>query len=87
MHIILEVIRSTAQIILFILQIAMMARAVLSWFPMNDSKLADFLYSVTEPVIFPVRLLFEKMNWAGNLPIDIPFFVTFLLLSIIEGFL
>lgn len=63
------------------LQAAMFVRAILSWFPIEDNKFTEFLYAVTEPVVYPVRLLFEKMNWFQNLPIDVSFFVAYLLLS------
>ncbi len=65
----------------------MLARAILSWFPMNSNKFSDFIYSITEPFIYPVRMLFDKMGWFSGLPIDIAFLVTYLLISIILVFL
>ena len=64
-------------------QFAMLARAILSWFPMDSNKFTDFLYTVTEPFIYPVRMLFEKMNWFSGLPIDMSFLVSYILLSVI----
>ena len=87
MDILLEVVRSTAYILITVLQAAMFVRAIMSWFPFGEGKFVTFLYAITEPVIFPVRLLFEKMNWGVGLPIDIPFFITFLLLSFLTMFL
>ena len=87
MHIFLEVIRGTARVIISMLQLAMFARAILSWFPMEEGKISSFLHALTEPVILPVRALFHKMGWGENLPIDIPFFVTFIILSIVSGLL
>lgn len=84
MAVFLEIMRSTVQLIILILQIAMCARALLSWLPMRENKFSDFLYAVTEPVVYPVRLLFEKMNWFQNLPIDISFIVAYLLLSFLS---
>lgn len=63
-------------------QLAMLARAILSWFPV-ENRIVDFLYTVTEPFIYPVRILFERMNWFQNLPIDISFMVSYLLISLI----
>ena len=72
------------RILLFIVQAAMLFRAILSWFFMeDDNRVMSILYAVTEPFIIPVRALFEKMGWFRNLPIDISFFVTYILLSII----
>ena len=72
------------RILLFIVQAAMLFRAILSWFFMeDDNRVMSILYAVTEPFISPVRALFEKMGWFRNLPVDISFFVTYILLSII----
>ena len=87
LELILIVLRNTVVTLILALQIAMFIRAIISWFPIDENKFTNFLYSVTEPVILPIRLLFEKLGWFQNLPIDISFFVTFLLLSLISGLL
>ena len=87
MDILLEIVRSTVYIIIVVLQTAMFLRAIMSWFPFGEGKLSDFLYALTEPMIFPVRFLFDKMNWNTGLPIDIPFFITFVLLYFLTMFL
>ncbi len=79
-------IKNIVIVFLTAVQFAMLARAILSWFP-NATKFNDFLYSITEPFIYPVRLLFDKMNWFSGLPIDISFLVTYILISIILIFL
>lgn len=76
-------IKNIVIVFLTAVQFAMLARAIMSWFPMNSNKFTDFLYAVTEPFIYPVRRLFEKMNWFVGLPIDISFFVTYLLITLI----
>ena len=73
-------------VLLTAVQFAMLARAILSWFPI-DNKFVDFLHAITEPFIYPIRMLFEKMNWFVGLPIDVSFFVTYLLISVILIFL
>jgi uncharacterized protein YggT (Ycf19 family) len=78
------VVTDVVVLLLLGVQIAMMLRAILSWFPMDSNKFVDFLYVITEPFIVPIRALFEKMGWFRNLPIDISFFVTYILLSIIS---
>ena len=42
---------------------------------------------VTEPVVAPVRRLFERLNWFQNLPIDISFLVAYLLLTLVSSLL
>ena len=69
------------------LQMAMFARAILSWFPGTFDKLEEFLYTVTEPFIEPVRQLLDRFEIGTGLPIDISFFITFILLSFIQSLL
>ncbi len=76
-------IKNIVIIFLTAVQFAMLGRAILSWFPGGGGKLADFLYSVTEPFIYPVRMIIEKKNWFSGLPIDISFLVTYLLLTFV----
>ena len=82
MAVALYVIQKILVLLLMAVQLAMLARAVLSWFPV-ENRIVDFLYTVTEPFIYPVRILFERMNWFQNLPIDISFMVSYLLISLI----
>ena len=86
-YIVLEVVRGTVCLLLSAIQFAMMVRAILSWFPIEPNKLTHFLDVVTEPVVYPVRKLFEKMNWFQNIPIDMSFMATFMLISIFLLFL
>ena len=87
MDILIEVARSTVYILVTVLQTAMFIRAIMSWFPFGEGRFSAFLYAITEPVIYPIRFLFDKMNWGTALPIDIPFFITFILLSFVTMFL
>ena len=60
----------------------MLVRAVLSWFPIrDDNPILRFVVMVTDPLIAPIRALFDRMGWFRNFPLDMSFFVTFLLLS------
>ena len=66
----IALIKNIVIIFLTAVQFAMLARAILSWFPMNSNKFIDFLHTVTEPFIYPVRMLFEKMNAAVGEVVD-----------------
>ena len=82
---IVYIIETAVLIFLSALEIAFLLRAILSWFMTEeDSKIALFLVAVTEPVIIPVRLLFEKFGWGEGIPIDLPFIVTYLIISLLE---
>ena len=64
---------------------AMLARALLSLFdPTQEWTITAFLHVLTEPVILPVRALFERMHWMEGFPIDVPYLITWLLLSVIQ---
>ena len=82
MTVALMVIKSAVSIFLMAIQLAMLLRAVLSWFPL-DNRFVDFLHNVTEPFIYPIRRLFERFGWFQGLPIDISFMVSYILLSVI----
>ena len=83
MQFLLVLLQNTVVLILTALQLAMLVRAIMSWFPGDSNKFEIFLYAITEPLILPVRKLFERLNWFQELPIDVSFFVTYLLLSIV----
>ena len=88
MHIALSLITNTAAALLSIVQICMFLRAVLSLFPLQDNNpILSFVYMVTEPVVVPVRALFDRMGWFRNSPLDMSFFAAFMLISLLSGFL
>ena len=63
----------------------MMVRAILSWIPRTGGSFERLIYACTEPLLFPVRKLFELFDIRPNLPLDLSFTVTFVLLVIIDG--
>lgn len=68
--------------------IAMLGRAVLSWFTMGEqTKIGTFLYVVTEPIIMPIRGLCNRFGWFQGLPLDMPFLITVVILSMMGIFL
>lgn len=66
---------------LAVVNIAMLVRAILSWFMQGEtSRFTVFLYVITEPLILPVRRLIDRMGWFQGSPIDFSFLITNLLL-------
>ena len=64
---------------------AMLIRAVLSIFMMGEeSKFAMMLYFFTEPFIIPVRIILQKLNLFQGTPLDMSFFLTSILLGMIQ---
>ena len=72
-------------LMLDVISLAMLGRAVLSWFPTEEpTKLGAFLYVVTEPVILPIRNLCGKMGWFQGLPLDMPFLISMVILTLVS---
>lgn len=71
--------------LLYALEIAMFLRALLSWFPIDEeSRLMSFLYTITEPVIQPIRALLYRLNLFQNSPLDVSFFITYIIIALLS---
>lgn len=82
---ILYILMKTVSLLLSAMQLLMMLRAVISWLPVDeDSNVVNFLYAMTEPLIVPIRSLLSRFEALDDLPIDISFFIAFMLLSIVR---
>ena len=66
-----------------IVLLAMLIRAIMSLFT-DGGVILNFVYSITEPIIMPVRKIFEKFNISSGFPIDLSFLITYLLLSALK---
>jgi YggT family protein len=70
-------------ILFFILQFAIIIRALMSWFnPGPDNPIARIVYEITEPVLGPLRRIVPKIGM-----IDITPIVAILLMQVIESVL
>ena len=78
----------TATLLLWDLDIGLFLRAILSWIDQDMSfRISAFVYTVTEPVIQPIRKLCYKKNWFQRTPIDMPFMITMLLVILAQSIL
>ncbi len=81
----LYVVIKCAILFIDVIAIAMTLRAVMSWIFMGEeNRFMNFLYVVTEPIILPVRLLCRKLGLFQGLPFDMSFFLTVVLLMVIQ---
>ena len=72
-------------LLLWALEIAMIVRAIASWIPsLDDKKWMDIVYMLTEPLVVPVRAIFERFSLFRNSPIDFSFVIAFLLLGMVQ---
>ncbi|MBC5724107.1 YggT family protein [Agathobaculum sp. NSJ-28] len=66
------------------LEFLLFARAIMSWFAQGrDSKIYEFLYTVTEPLVLPFRHLLDGVRSLRNVPIDIAFLLAFFTLELV----
>ena len=88
MSLFIALLRGTVQALLSVVQICFLIRALLSWFPIReDNPFLTFTAMVTEPFIMPIRALFDRFGWFRDFPIDIAFFVSFLLVNTVGSVL
>ena len=67
---------------------AMLIRAILSLVLMGqENGLSMLLYYFTEPFILPVRKILERFGWFQGTPFDVSFFLTTILLAMIQSLL
>ncbi len=79
------VVANCVYLLLTVLEFMMLFRAIMSWMPIDeDSKIYNFLYAATEPVIIPIRMLLEKIPGVKSFPLDLSFFAAVMLLSVVQ---
>lgn len=86
MHMVVYIFAGLVSALLSILELAMMLRAILSWIPpVSESAFYGFVCMVTEPIVAPIRALFDRLGWFANSPIDVSFLVAYFLLMGVHG--
>lgn len=67
---------------------AMLIRAILSLLMRGEeSTFSMLLFYFTEPFILPVRKILERFGWFQGTPLDVSFFLTTVLLAMIQTLL
>lgn len=77
------VIYLTFKLILRAYYYLLFARAIMSWLPMGENGITDFIYGVTEIIIKPVRNILDKYMGRSAFPIDMSFTVVFIIITIL----
>ncbi len=71
--------------LLRVYEVLFIVRAILSWFPMMQAGgLMNVLYSLTEPILAPIRSVLMRIPFLQNIPIDFSVLVAFLLIDVIR---
>lgn len=77
--------RNIALSLISALEILMLARAVMSWFPQaQGNRFHQAVTAFTEPVIMPFRSLVNRIPALRGFPLDISFMLAYLVLIMIE---
>ncbi len=87
---ILAIFTATVRAALYIVDIAMLIRAVLSFLAVDDlpeNAFVDLVFMITEPVILPFRFLVSKSTTLMSMPIDMAFLFAALTVSLISSLL
>ena len=88
MEYVLYIFKMTVCILLDAVLLAMFLRVIFSLLRADpNSGFYGILCLVTEPFILPVRYVLESIEAIRNMPIDLSFFITYLILNIISGLL
>ena len=69
MYTILHVVNKLVEVF----NILLLIRVVLSWIPMGENALTRAVYSVTEPILGPIRRAIYP--WMRNIPLDAYFLI------------
>lgn len=80
----LYIVSNVVRIIIMVLQLALFIRMLFSWLPIEPNGFTEFIYAITEPFIYPFRALFVRLNWFQDMPIDMAFTATWLVLFILS---
>lgn len=87
MEALVEVLELSVLLFLEVMGYVIVLRSLLSLLASEESKMLEFCYAVSEPVIAPVRSLLNRIPALEGSIIDFSSVVTFLFLSIIRIFL
>ena len=88
MEAVIYVLKSCVLVFLDVFQIALLARAIMSWIDRGgQGAISGFLIYVTEPFIMPFRRMCEKNHWFEGSMLDIPFLMTVLAFMVLQTIL
>ena len=82
------VFKNVILILLEVFQFAFLLRSIMSFFDRGEPGVfSSVLIFITEPLILPLRILFERRKWFQGSMLDVPFFFAFILLMVLQTLL
>lgn len=70
--------------LLDIVRFLILARVIISWLPIGYNRFIEMLYTLTEPILAPIRNLINKSMGDRGFMIDFSPIVAFLLINLIQ---
>ncbi len=68
-----------------IFELLFIVRVIISWIPSAQmSSFGSFIYSITEPVLAPIRAVLHKIPALRDLPLDFSVLVAYLLVDVLR---
>lgn len=68
-----------------IFELLFIVRVIISWIPSAQmSSFGSLIYSITEPVLAPIRAVLHKIPALRDLPIDFSVLVAYLLVDVLR---
>ncbi|AUS96186.1 hypothetical protein CDQ84_04880 [Clostridium thermosuccinogenes] len=84
----MNIIYNAFDLLLAFIEYAILARVLLSWFPISrDNQFIRLLYQITEPILAPVRNLIERTSSGRYMMLDFSPIVVFLIIGLIRNIL
>lgn len=81
---ILAFIALTVSALVSLTSAALFARVIIGMFSDGGGVLASFIYTVTEPVLIPIRRKLEQIEILQDIPVDLSVLVAMLLLTLLS---
>ncbi len=79
---ILSLVRISLYYLLSVVNLLLVVRCIISWFPVGYNKIIEFLYNVTEPILSPIRKLLSRANY--NMNVDFSPVVAYLIITLLQ---
>lgn len=79
---------TTTNLLLSVVQTAILVHVIMSWFdPEGSSLISRFTYYIAEPFVIPVRAVLKPLQEHYGSPLDFSYVITSMILVIIETLL
>ena len=82
----LYLLATTLDFLIGAIVLLMLARSILSlfMFDIEENRVMNFIYAITDAVCTPARFVCDRMGWFQDTPLDMPHMITFLVLMVMR---